>query len=97
MVAIKSIKNKAYILSESLVGLALLAGIVSLLLTSIQTSRAHHQAKLEKQEALQVLHMVLQTQKNHVTLNGHTITIERTPQSIRAFHDGKEILHVFKP
>lgn len=97
MVAIKSIKNKAYILSESLVGLALLAGIVSLLLTSIQTSRTHHNAQLEQQEALQVLHMALQTKQNQLTLNGYTITIERTPQSIRAFHNEKEILHVYKP
>lgn len=96
MVAIKRIQIKAYILFESLVSLALLAGIVSLLITSVQASRQASQDEIVQQEILALSRTALQTQQTELSLNGHTVTVQRDDQHIRIHHQGKELLHVHK-
>lgn len=96
MVAIKRIQIKAYILFESLVSLALLTGIVSLLITSVQASRQASQDEIVQQEILALARTALQTQQTELSLNGHTVTVQRDDQHIRIYHQGKELLHVHK-
>ncbi len=94
MVVIKKVSLKAYILVESLVGLALFAGIVTLLMTATQGQMRQRRANLSRQEAFLVAQMAVQTKQGTLTLNGQTVQVERSPTSIRLSVQGKELVYV---
>lgn len=96
MVAIKKQKIKAYILLESLIALAVLVTIVSLILGEINRNRQDLAASLQQQEALNVAQMAVQTKQDQLSLNGVTVQVQRTSTRITVYEDGKEVLHVSK-
>lgn len=96
MVAIKKRKIKAYILLESLIALAVLVTIVTLILTEINRDRQELVASLHRQEVLNVAQMAVQTKQDNLSLNGETVQVQRSSTSIRVYEDGKEVLHVVK-
>lgn len=96
MVAIKKRKIKAYILLESLIALAVLVTIVTLILMEINRDRQELVASLHRQEVLNVAQMAVQTKQDNLSLNGVTVQVQRSSTSIRVYEDGKEVLHVVK-
>lgn len=96
MVAIKKRKIKAYILLESLIALAVLVTIVTLILTEINRDRQELVASLHRQEVLNLAQMAVQTKQDSLSLNGVTVQVQRTSTSIRVYENGREILHVAK-
>lgn len=96
MVAIKKRKIKAYILLESLIALAVLVTIVSLILGEINRNRQALAVSLQRQEALNVAQMAVQTKQDQLSLNGVTVQVQRTSTRITVYENGKEILHVSK-
>ena len=96
MVIIKKQKNKAYILVEGLVALATLVTICSLLLTAIDTGRYQQLKGLEQQEVFNVAQMAVQTGQSNLSLNGVRVTVERSVNYIRVYHEGQEVLYVAK-
>ncbi|AWN18093.1 competence type IV pilus minor pilin ComGE [Streptococcus sobrinus] len=96
MVAIKKRKIKAYILLESLIALAVLVTIVTLILTEINRDRQELVASLHRQEVLNLAQMAVQTKQDSLSLNGVTVQVQRTSTSIRVYENGREVLHVAK-
>ena len=96
MVAIKKRKIKAYILLESLIALAVLVTIVTLILMEINRDRQELVASLHRQEVLNVAQMAVQTKQDNLSLNGVTVQVQRSSTSIRVYEDGKEVLRVVK-
>lgn len=96
MVAIKKRKIKAYILLESLIALAVLVTIVTLILTEINRDRQELVASLHRQEVLNLAQMAVQTKQDSLSLNGVTAQVQRTSTSIRVYENGREVLHVAK-
>ncbi|WP_019780287.1 competence type IV pilus minor pilin ComGE, partial [Streptococcus sobrinus] len=85
MVAIKKRKIKAYILLESLIALAVLVTIVTLILTEINRDRQELVASLHRQEVLNLAQMAVQTKQDSLSLNGVTVQVQRTSTSIRVY------------
>lgn len=96
MVSIKKRNLRAYILLESLVGLALLVSLVSLVLGEFTYRQERLIRQLNQQERLNVALMCLQTQQTHLSLNGVTVEVDRTDQGIRISSQGEELLYVAK-
>ncbi|HFI0036874.1 TPA: competence type IV pilus minor pilin ComGE [Streptococcus suis] len=96
MVAIRKQKNKAYILLESLVALATLVTICSLILSAVDVGRRRQVWELEQQEVLNLAQMAVQTGQDKLALNGVTVQVQRTVDRIAVFHEGKEVLSVVK-
>lgn len=96
MVAIKKRKIKAYILLESLIALAVLVTIVTLILTEINRDRQELVASLHRQEVLNLAQMAVQTKQDSLSLNGVTVQVQWTSTSIRVYENGREVLHVAK-
>ncbi|NQN49295.1 Type II secretory pathway, pseudopilin PulG [Streptococcus suis] len=96
MVAIRKQKNKAYILLESLVALATLVTICSLILSAVDAGRRRQAWELEQQEVLNLAQMAVQTEQDNLALNGITVQVQRTVDRIVVFHEGKEVLSVVK-
>ncbi|HFR3757054.1 TPA: competence type IV pilus minor pilin ComGE [Streptococcus suis] len=96
MVAIRKQKNKAYILLESLVALATLVTIYSLILSAVDAGRRRQAWELEQQEVLNLAQMAVQTGQDNLALNGVTVQVQRTADKIIVFREGKEVLSVVK-
>lgn len=96
MVVIKKQQTKAYILLESLVALAILTMIVSLVLGEVNRDRAKVAENLHRQEVLNLAQMAVQTKQNHLSLNGISVSVVRSDKEIRVYEAGKEVLHVFQ-
>ena len=96
MVVIKKVSLKAYILVESLVGLALFAGVVTLLMTATQSQMRQRQVNRSRQEAFLVAQMAVQTKQDTLTLNGQAVQVERTPTSMRLSVQGEELVYVYQ-
>ncbi|HFU4458884.1 TPA: competence type IV pilus minor pilin ComGE [Streptococcus suis] len=96
MVAIRKQKNKAYILLESLVTLATLVTICSLILSAVDAGRRRQAWELEQQEILNLAQMAVQTEQDNLALNGVTVQVQRTADKMIVFHEGKEVLSVVK-
>lgn len=94
MVVIKKQQTKAYILLESLVALAILTMIVSLVLGEVNRDRAKVAENLHRQEVLNLAQMAVQTKQNHLSLDGITVSVVRSDREIRVYEAGKEVLHV---
>ncbi|MGT2963877.1 competence type IV pilus minor pilin ComGE [Streptococcus acidominimus] len=93
---IKKQKNKAYILLESLVALAIFSMVTSLLLAGVIHSRKWQEEQWQKQEVLLLAKMAIQTKQDHLSLNGLRITVERDPHHLRVWHKGEEVLSIEK-
>ncbi|MFH6635556.1 competence type IV pilus minor pilin ComGE [Streptococcus suis] len=96
MVAIRKQKNKAYILLESLVALATLVTICSLILSAVDAGRRRQDWELEQQEVLNLAQMAVQTERDNLALNGVTVQVQRTADKVIVFQEGKEVLSVVK-
>ncbi|HFI0419476.1 TPA: competence type IV pilus minor pilin ComGE [Streptococcus suis] len=96
MVVIRKQKNKAYILLESLVALATLVTICSLILSAVDVGRRRQAWELEQQEVLNLAQMAVQTEQDNLALNGVTVQVQRTAERVAVFHEGKEVLSVVK-
>lgn len=96
MGTIKRQRNKAYILLESLVALAVFAMITRLLLAGVIHSRKWQEEQWQRQEVLLLAKMAVQTRQTSLALNGLRVTVERGPRSIRVYHEGEEVLHIEK-
>ncbi|HEL9598321.1 TPA: Type II secretory pathway, pseudopilin PulG [Streptococcus suis] len=96
MVAIRKQKNKAYILLESLVALATLVTICSLILSAVDAGRRRQVWELKQQEVLNLAQMAVQTEQDNLALNGVTVQVQRTAERVTVFHEGKEVLSVVK-
>ncbi|WP_155969679.1 competence type IV pilus minor pilin ComGE [Streptococcus ruminantium] len=96
MVVIKNQKNKAYVLLESLVALAVFVAICSLLLSAITAGRRRQAWELKQQEILNLAQMAVQTKQHHLVLNGVEMTVQRSSNQLVVFHEGKEVLHIAK-
>lgn len=96
MVAIKRQKIKAYILLESLIALGTLVTICSLILTAVDQGR-RQEADLSRQiDILQIAQMAVQTQQDQLTLNGISVSVERTGDKLAVYHEGQEVVAVEK-
>lgn len=96
MVNIKKQKLKGYILLESLVGLALLVTIVSLVLGEFTQRQKRLRTLLEEQERLNVAIMAVQTGQNYLALNGVSVSVERIGAGIRIYSEKGELVYVSK-
>lgn len=81
---------------ESLVALATLVTICSLILSTVDSGRRRQDRELEQQEVLNLAQMAVQTEQDKLALNGVTIQVQRTVNKIVVFHEGKEVLSVVK-
>ena len=81
---------------ESLVDLATLVTICSLILSAVDAGRRRQAWELEQQEVLNLAQMAVQTGQDNLALNGVTVQVQRTADEIIVFHEGKEVLSVVK-
>ena len=81
---------------ESLVAMAVLVLVSSLILEQINTNRRLMSDNLHQQEVLSVATMAVQTKQDQLTLNGIAVTVKRSQQGITVYESGKEIIHVSK-
>ncbi|HFR3838855.1 TPA: competence type IV pilus minor pilin ComGE [Streptococcus suis] len=85
MVAIRKQKNKAYILLESLVALATLVTICSLILSAVDAGRRRQVWELEQQEVFNLAQMAVQTKQDDLALNGVAVQVQRTAERVDSF------------
>lgn len=81
---------------ESLVALATLVTICSLILSAVDAGRRRQVWELEQQEVLNLAQMAVQTEQDNLALNGVTVQVQRTAERVTVFHEGKEVLSVVK-
>ena len=81
---------------ESLVALATLVTICSLILSAVDAGRRRQAWELEQQEVLNLAQMAVQTGQDKLALNGVTVQVQRTDDKIIVYNEGKEVLSVVK-
>lgn len=81
---------------ESLVALATLVTICSLILSAVDVGRRRQTWELEQQEVLNLAQMAVQTGQDKLALNGVTVQVQQTADKIIVFYEGKEVLSVVK-
>ncbi len=81
---------------ESLVALATLVTICSLILSAVDAGCRRQVWELEQQEVLNLAQMAVQTEQDNLALNGVTVQVQRTADKIIIFHEGEEVLSVVK-
>lgn len=81
---------------ESLVALATLVTICSLILSAVDAGRRRQAWELEQQEVLNLAQMAVQTEQDNLALNGVRVQVQRTADNMIVFHEGKEVLSVVK-
>ncbi|AEB80619.1 Type II secretory pathway%2C pseudopilin PulG [Streptococcus suis] len=81
---------------ESLVALATLVTICSLILSAVDVGRRRQAWELEQQEVLNLAQMAVQTGQDKLALNGVTVQVQQTADKIIVFYEGKEVLSVVK-
>ena len=81
---------------ESLVALATLVTICSLILSAVDAGRRRQAWELEQQEVLNLAQMAVQTGQDNLALNGVTVQVQQTADKIIVFYEGKEVLSVVK-
>lgn len=96
MVIIKNQKLAAYILLESLVALAILACITSILLGEFDRQRKILQESQERQEALLLATMAINAKKKELRLNGVSVSIKEHSGGVFVYHEKEELLHALK-
>ncbi|WP_318150621.1 competence type IV pilus minor pilin ComGE [Streptococcus parasuis] len=96
MVDIRKLKSRAYVLLESLVALATLVTICSLILTAIDTGRKQLVNSWYQQEVYNVAKMAVQTGESYLELNGVEVSVQRTSRKLTVYHEGKEVIRIEK-
>lgn len=90
--ALRKLKIKAVILLEAVVALAVFASIATLLLGQIQQNRRLEAEILQKEEALRVAKMALQTGQNQVKVNGVEIQVFASEKGLEVYHGSEKLL-----
>ena len=90
--ALKKQKIKAVILLEAVVALAVFASIATLLLGQIQQNRRLEAEILQKEEALRVAKIALQTGQNQVKVNGVEIQVFSSEKGVEVYHGSEKLL-----
>ena len=90
--ALRKQKIKAVILLEAVVALAVFASIATLLLGQIQKNRQEEAEILQKEEALRVAKMALQTEQNQVKVNGVEIQAFASEKGLEVYHGSEKLL-----
>lgn len=96
MGTIKGQRNKAYILLESLVALAIFSMITSLLLAGVTSGRRWQKGQWQRQEMLLLVKMAVQTKQERLVLNGVHVRIERDEHFIRVWSQDEEVMYIEK-
>ena len=89
---IKKRYSKAYILLESLLAMALLSVLVTIVLNAVVQSRQQLKAKNLEIEALNVAQMAVDTGQESLQINDVNITVRKTASKIIIFNREKELL-----
>lgn len=97
MVSIKRKHVKAYVLLESLIALGILSVVTSLVLGQLITGQNQYKQAIEHQEALTVAAMAVQTHQDHLELNGHAITVQKTEKGVAVYEGNQQLLALTKP
>lgn len=79
-----------------MVGLAILASIVSLLLGVLNQQNRILKERLRQEEVLNIAIMAVQTRQDHLSLNGTSIAIQRDETSLQVLHEGKRLIEITK-
>lgn len=87
-------KLQGYILLESLIGLAVLTIIVTLILGELGRDNQSLKINYHQEEVLNLAQMGLQTHQIRLSDNGVTMEIEESENGVRIYDDGKEVLYV---
>ena len=79
-----------------MVGLAVLASIVSLLLGVLNQQNRFLKEHLRQEEVLNIAIMAVQTKRDNLSLNGVSVAIQRDETSLQVLHEGKQLIEIRK-
>jgi type II secretory pathway pseudopilin PulG len=85
---------KAYLLLESLISIALLAFLVSFIVSSLVQVRQKDMEENQKIEALNVTQMAIESHLTELSINGSDIKINENQNLLIISNHGKEILRL---
>lgn len=85
---------KAYILLEGLIALGVFVTIASLLLAQLTQYQDQIRREQERQEALQVAAMAVQTGQSDLTLNGVRVQVIDGEEGLVVYAAGEEVLRL---
>ena len=85
---------KAYLLLESLISIALLAFLVSFIVSSLVQVRKKDTEENQKIEALNVAQMAIERHLTELSINGSDIKIKENQNLLIISNHGKEILRL---
>ncbi|MCU9534008.1 competence type IV pilus minor pilin ComGE [Streptococcus sp. CSL10205-OR2] len=85
---------KAYILLESLIALALLVMVTTVILGELSKDSQRIKDNIRQEQVLNVASMAVQTHQSELTVDGVTVSVKESTNSIRVFHEGEEVMSV---
>lgn len=85
---------KAYLLLESLISMALLAFLVSFIVSSLVQVRQKDTEENQKIEALNVAQMAIESHLTELLINGSDIKIKESQNLLIISNHGKEIMRL---
>lgn len=85
---------KAYILLESLIGLALLVMVTTVILEELSKDSQRIKDNIRQEQVLNVANMAVQTHQSELTIDGITVSVKESANSIIVFHEGEEVMSV---
>ena len=85
---------KAYLLLESLISIALLAFLVSFIVSSLVQVRQKDTEENQKIEALNVAQMAIESHLKELSINGSDIKIKENQNFLIISNHGKEIMQL---
>ena len=85
---------KAYLLLESLISMALLAFLVSFIVSSLVQVRQKDTEENQKIEALNVAQMAIESHLTELLINGYDIKIKESQNLLIISNHGKEIMRL---
>ncbi|GAB2021155.1 competence type IV pilus minor pilin ComGE [Pseudolactococcus yaeyamensis] len=94
MVNIKKQQVKAYILLESIMAMALLVVLSSLVLAEVSASRAQVARQNQDIEVLNVGLMAFDSKQSHLRENGVSVTVIKTDKQVVLESSGQEVLRL---
>jgi type II secretory pathway pseudopilin PulG len=94
VVNLKKQSVKAYILLESLVSLALLTALTTIVLTEVVHARKTIERENHEIEALNVAKMALDSDLKELSGNGEIVKIVESENSLHVINYGEEILQI---
>ncbi|MFC3928315.1 competence type IV pilus minor pilin ComGE [Streptococcus caprae] len=74
--------------------LGLLAFIVTMLLGELNRSQQHLAENRDRQEALSLATMAMQTGQSHVELNGQVVDVSQTDSKLVVYASGQEVMRI---